>query len=440
MLRLLNGLHKDRIVVFINRSDQLVNPAAEAPAIKAAVEKRLRAEFPALDIPVVCGSAWLGGLNLPAGPDDNVHQLNSRDRTWVGAAMYMNSGMREVSAAITRLMSTSSIAMLLRQIAICLVELVRSAEVTDRAELRSIHELLDVRRRESARLRARVAEEQKSLAAFTERAATLQASFQDIEQHFTDLIGSARQALRQELVALVRRFADDQAEALLDAVDSKPKLRTWRCDAAPLREQMEGAYLSAVEQAAADLTRVEQFLYPQLKVIVASLLPGYRGNLLEMPSWPPGVLPSVAPLGGKVTLDLGAPWWRQWFATRRAAAERAHHLHRLIEDDFLKIADDLVSEAGAHLQERVDYIMQRVNAISSGLRNGIERRSANLGRELALLDGASSEVELERFEAEQNERAEACVRKQDAYASALQELGAMLEGLDAAAQGDNRAQ
>ena len=42
MLRLLNGLHKDRIVVFINRTDQLANPAAEAPAIRAAVEKRLR--------------------------------------------------------------------------------------------------------------------------------------------------------------------------------------------------------------------------------------------------------------------------------------------------------------------------------------------------------------------------------------------------------------
>src|SRR5262249_1650863 len=66
MLRLLNGLHKDRIVVFINRADQLANPVTEAAAIKAAVEKRLRVEFPALDIPVICGSAWLGALRLQA--------------------------------------------------------------------------------------------------------------------------------------------------------------------------------------------------------------------------------------------------------------------------------------------------------------------------------------------------------------------------------------
>ena len=391
MLRLLNGLHKDRIVVFVNRTDQLVNPAAEAPAIRAAVEKRLRVEFPALEIPVICGSAWLGSMRMPAGADPSSRHLSARDRSRVSAAMYMNSGMREVSAAITRLMCTSSIAMLQRQIAICLVELVRSADVTDRAELKSIYELLEVRRQELASLRASVAEEQKSLAAFSERATTLQASFQDIEEHFDELIGSAKQMLRQELTALVREFAGDRAEALLYALDTDPKQRTWRCDVAPLRERMEAACLVSFEQAAADLARVEQFLYPQLKVIVASLLPGYQGSLLETPAWPPGLTPSIAPLSDKVTMDLGSSWWRQWFAMRRAAEERANHLHRLIEDDFLRMADDLVAETETHLRERVDYIMQRVNAISIGLRTGIERRSANLEREQTLLNGTGDE-------------------------------------------------
>jgi signal recognition particle receptor subunit beta len=439
MLRLLNGLHKDRIVVFVNRTDQLTNPSAEASAIRAAVEKRLRAEFPSLEIPVICGSAWLGSMKLPASAEASSRQLSSLDRSRVSAAMYMNSGMREVSAAITGLMCTSSIAMLLRQIAVCLVELVRSAEVTDRAELKSIYDLLEVRRQESAQLQVRVAEEQESLAAFSERAATLQASFKDIERHFDELIGSAKQTLRQQLTTLVREFADDQADALLHALDSEPKRRSWRCDVNPLRERMEAAYLASFEQAAGDLARVEQFLYPQLKVIVASLLPGYQGRLLEAPAWPPGLTPSIAPLSNKVTMDLGTSWWRQWFATRRAAEERASQLHRLIEDDFFKVADDLVAEAATYLRERVDYIMQRVNAISRGLRTGIERRSANLAREHALLDGAGGEGSLERFEMEQNQRAEACVRKQDAFAAALKELEGLLQGLDAV-QGDTRLQ
>ena len=455
MLRLLNGLHKDRIVVFINRADQLPNPGTDAALIKAAVEKRLRMEFPALEIPVVCGSAWLGTLRLqpdrgdmhaslkptqlkvlrhaglPAGIDATSRQLSDVDRSRVATAMHVGSGMREVATAITRLMSTSSISMLLRQIAVCLAELVRSADVTDRAELQSIQELLEVRRRESTSLRTSVAEEQKSLAAFEERANTLQASFQGIETHFHELIVSAAQMLRNQLCTQVREFADDQADAMLDALGTDPKQRSWRCDVLPLREQMEASYVAAFEQAAADLTRVEQFLYPQLKVIVASLLPDYRGNLLEVPAWPAGATPSIAPLADKVAVDLGSSWWQQWFAVRRAAEERANHLQRLIEDDFLRIADGLVREAETQLNQRVDYIMQRVNAINMGLRAGIERRSVNLAGEHALLDGTADEQSLTRFESEQRQRAEDCVRKQDAYAAALEELGFVLETLDA---------
>jgi hypothetical protein len=40
---------------------------------------------------------------------------------------------------------------------------------------------------------------------------------------------------------------------------------------------------------------------------------------------------------------------------------------------------------------------------------------------------------------EQNQRAEACVRKQDAFAAALKELEGLLQGLDAV-QGDTRLQ
>ncbi|NJO32010.1 MAG: hypothetical protein HC869_01610 [Rhodospirillales bacterium] len=327
--------------------------------------------------------------------------------------------------------------MQLRQIAVCLAELVRSAEVTDRAELQSIQELLEVRRQESLSLRARVAEEQQSLAAFEARANTLQASFAGIETHFNELIASASQLLRHQLCTQVREFADDQAEAMLDALEMNPKQKTWHCDVLPLREQMEATCVAAFEQAAADLTRVEQFLYPQLKVIVASLLPDYRGNLLEVPAWPQGITPTVAPLANKVAVDLDSAWWQQWFAARRPVEERADHLRRLIEEDFLRITDELVREAETQLGQRVDYILQRVNAISMGLRTGIERRAGNLAREHALLDGTADEETLTRFENEQNGRAEECVRKQDAYSAALEELGCVLEVLDAS-PGDAR--
>jgi len=470
MLRLLNGLHKDRIVVFINRADQLPNLAGDAAEVKAAIERRLRAEFPSLNIPVVCGSAWLGNLRLqaeagglppvvaPGGviarePAAPVHcPREAAPRSGGGAtagrhaagepsravpAVHISSGLTEVSAAITRLMCTSGIAMLLRQIALCLAELVRTADVTDRAELQSILELIEARRRESETLARRVTDEERSLAAFEDHAKALETSFEEVEAHFKEVIATATQLLRSQLATMVREFASREADYLQQALQEKPRRPNWRCDVMPLREDMEQAYLGIVDRAAKEIDRVEEFLYPQLRMIVSSLLPAYHGGLLEGPAWPEGATPSVAPLGDKVTVDLAVSWWRRWFASRRICKERANHLRCLIEDDFLKIADELVQEAETHLTERVDYIMGRVRAVSSGLQTGVERRTANLAREKVLLEGAGDPQAAERFETEQQQRADACRERQAAYAGVLAELQSVLEGLDGA-QGESR--
>jgi len=315
---------------------------------------------------------------------------------------------------------------------VCLAELVRTAEVTNRAELDSIDALVEARHQETAALGRRIEEERASLAAFEEHANQLQASFQEVETHFKELIASATQVLRHRLDSLVREFAERESGALREALQERPRQAAWRCDITPLRQELEAAYLGACEQATSDLDRIEQFLYPQLKLIVTSLLPDYSGSLLEAPAWPEGALPSVTALGDKVAMDLGTSWWSRWFAGRRAAEERARHLRYLIEEDFLRIADELVEEAQAYLLERVDYVMRRVDAISNGLRTGIERRGANLANERALLDGAAEGHDLERFEAEQKERANACVRRQEASSAALEELVSVLEALDIA--------
>jgi signal recognition particle receptor subunit beta len=476
MLRLLNGLNKDRIVVFINRADQLPNLKDDAEAVKAAIEKRLGAELPSLNIPVVYGSAWLGNLQLqgeagellamsqpadapqaqpaPESTPDPLPTLSRAIQTVTSAmpcavaaqappgatpAVHMSSGMAEVSTAITKLMCTSNLAMLLRQIAVCLAELVRSAEVTDRAELQSIEVLIEARRQESATLAKRVAQEEKSLAAFEEHARALQASFEEVETHFKGLTATAGRVLRDRLCSLVREFAINEADALLQALEESPRQSTWRCDVASLRERLEATYLTTFEQAASDIGRIEQFLYPQLRLIVSSLLPSYHGELLEVPAWPEGLIPSITPLGDKVTMDLGVSWWRGWFATRRAAKERANHLRYLIEEDFLKVSDGLAEEAETHLRQRINYIMGRVHAIGNGLRAGVERRTENLARERVLLNHTGDNGDLERFEAEQRQRADACDERLRTHAVILDELAWALDRLDSM-QGESRPQ
>jgi hypothetical protein len=491
MLRLLNGLHKDRIVVFINRADQLPNLSEDAEVVKAAIEKRLGTELPTLKIPVVYGSAWLGSLRLQAAVGDaapavapappsqqpaasvpltpaalgdalelepledplpalsrvvetatgvglgggsgaNAGAATVARRELAGAplAVHMRSGMAEVSAAITRLMCSSGVALQMRQIAVCLAELARSAEVTERGEQEAIEALIAARREEAITLAKRVAEEESALAAFEKHAEALQASFQEVEAHFRGVVATAGRVLRDRLCGLVREFAVSEADALLEVLEENPRRWAWRCDVAPLRERLATTYTAIFEQATAEIDRLEQLLYPQLRVIVSTLLPSYRGELLEEPAWPDGLSPAMASLGDMVTMDLGGRWWSRVLVTRKSTQERVGRLRSLIEASYLEISDDLAGAAESHLRQRINYIMGRVHAIGSGLRAGVERRAETLAMERALLTGATDADSLERFEAEQRQRADACAGRLKVYAAILGDLGLALDRLD----------
>jgi hypothetical protein len=71
-----------------------------------------------------------------------------------------------------------------------------------------------------------------------------------------------------------------------------------------------------------------------------------------------------------------------------------------------------------------------MHAIGNGLRAGVERRREALARERTLLDDAGNADDLERFEAEQRQRADACAGRIEAYAAVLRELARALGRLD----------
>ncbi len=452
MLRLLNGLHKERIVVFINRADQLADPSGDGAVVKAAVEQRLRLEFPALEIPVVVGSAWMANLGLQAADvdlrahlkpahwpllrragvriDARSDTLSEQDRARLAGALHAMSGIHEISAAITKLMGSSGSAVLLRQIAACFLELTRSAEISAKAELNSIQKLLETRRLEATALGAKIAEERQSLSLFEERTGALRETFKQVEQHLSQLVDTGTETLRNDLYHIVRSFSDEQADAVLRSAQRRNGNSTWVCNVMPLREELEAAYLASFGQMASDIVRIEGFLYPQLKVIVAGLLPDYAGAIIEAPTEPLRSVPSTAALSDTVAMDLGAPWWKLWFAARPSPAERADHLANLIEEEFASVVHELVQEAKAQLARRVGHTMQVANAISDGMMSGIERRCKLLATEYAQLAAENDESALQRFEEEQQNRATACAETSAACAAFGEELRRAIKALE----------
>jgi hypothetical protein len=230
---------------------------------------------------------------------------------------------------------------------------------------------------EATMLRAKIAEEQESLRIFEERAGALLATFKQIETHFTELINSGTESLRSDLLRLVHEFSDQQAQLVtLSQGTRKPRA----CNVMPLRVRLETAYIAAFDKLASDLVRIESFLYPQLKTIVANLVSDTPSGYLEPPTEPMQPLPS-APLSVTIALDLVERWWKLWFGPKPSPQEQADHLRDLIETEFAAVVDELARLARMRLAERVDHTLKRVNTVGDGLLAGIKKRKSLLAEE-----------------------------------------------------------
>ncbi|MEW5962285.1 MAG: dynamin family protein [Pseudomonadota bacterium] len=457
MLRLLNGLHKDRIVVFINRTDQLADPVADAAAIKASVEERLRVEFPQLQIPVVTGSAWWANLSLesektdfartlkpsaiaalrefglPATIDVASPHLSSVERSRIAVALHTGSGLPAVAATVTRLMSNGASALLLRQITTCFLELVRSAEISSEMELRSIRQILEAKRTKAETVGVKIKQEADSLALFEQRARQLRESFQQIEAQLGSMIAQSMGRVREDLRRIVTQFSEEAARLMIVALDRRQHGRSWVCDAMPLRHRLEEAYVTSFREVYAELQHIERILYPQLKSIIDSQLPGYGSRFIVETSGQGEPYPSVARLTDTVVLDLGISWWRQWFAAKPDAQERALDLKRLIRADFFPVVDELVADAEAQLGKRVGRTLVQASAVGDTLIDTIAKRRTELAREQdGVLGIPGGNATLEDFEREQLARAQYCAKRKETCAGFVVELERLLNVLQPA--------
>lgn len=424
-LRLLNGLQKDRIVVFINRVDQLDDPIVDGAAVRSAVERRLRVEFPAIDIPVIVGSSRWGMRGISAADvDPDVHSDASQ-----ATAPYEHSGIPQVASAITRSMASSGAAVLLRQVAACFLEIAKSTEMTARSELQSIEQHLTERLMEARVLSERIAEEQESLRVYEERTGALRATFRQIETHFVELIDNGTGALHGDLQRLVHEFSDQQAQLVMHSQEARTSRKSPRCNAMPLRVRLETAYLSAFEKLAGDLVRIESFLFPQLKTIVANLVADIPSDYLEPPAEPMQPLPS-APLSTAIAIDLGEQWWKLLFATKPSPQEQADHLRDLIRTEFAPVVDELTRLAHMSLAARIEHTVKRLSAVGDGLLAGIEMRKSLLVAECDRLNRIGDEQSLQRADNELSQRKRACTAAQTACTALGEELTRLIQALE----------
>jgi hypothetical protein len=402
LLRILHGLNKERVVIFINRIDELANVARDTSEIVDDVRKRLREVFPQSDMRVVAGSAlwaqtalngsandvrrFLGlkaqayaaqlGLQVASGSDGaSVDEAGS-----AANVLLQCSGVPELCEAVAKVAPRSHAGHVLMQVAASLKELAQVGQPVLRRELEDL---------ESEGEKAGDVEEQLRQVDVEVRdnertTLALHCLQVDMQARTDQMIKDQHTRIVDTLQDTVDAFAARECEALGVAMSSPSRRRTWTSRPTGLRQVLETTFVKCFREAEQNFNELEQFITPRLREIAKSLHPSPKAASATLPAVP-AELPPLGALGRTIALDLADPWWKRWWSRPRAREELAVELDRLIRQEFYPIIDMLAHSARTRLIEKQTLLLQNTTMLTLGVIEVLQELSeAKLQRVRAL--------------------------------------------------------
>jgi signal recognition particle receptor subunit beta len=421
LLRILRGLHKDKIAVFINRIDEVGDIAAGSGEIVEHVRAGLRAEFPDADIPIVKGSAlWAlaairsnetemarlmtprmqkyaaflarQGVITSAEPDGTVNSVVRNSQT-----LFACSGMPALYDVLGRLASRSHAGHVLRNVARSFGEIASYGEAALRHSIdleRAAHQNETHRSRsceqELREINAEIAENERLTVA-------MHSLVIDLQTRTDQLINEECANMRAVLMDTIQQYADYEARRLRDAIRSGRNIDVWLFETTGLRRVLETSFLALFREAEGVIGQLEAQVFPKLRNLLASRLPEDSQPPLAAVSTGFGELPSFSALSRVVAFDVMEPWWRRWWGLRSSVDARVAEFAQLVEDEFGPIAEALEAAAYTKLKAQQSTILQNGTMVFLSLVEFLQARGQErLDRTRQLLS-ESNEDEKEKL-------------------------------------------
>jgi hypothetical protein len=434
LLRILRGLSKDRIVVFLNRIDQLGDVARDAATIVQHVQEGLRRELPESEFSVVAGSAFWADTAL-RGSEADVEQAWSAkakayaqhlsqqagSSTGAGAgavgeddaeqrarSLFLCSGLPALFDVLGRLALDSHTGRVLTRVSRAFHELAKVGENAARHALTQAEGGADQEEGDEE-LRAADAEVKTVLA--------------DLQERGNLLIKDHGAKIAEALQAAMRSFSDAECRKLRDAIaEGQAGSGVWSCDLTLLRQQLEEALVTAYRAAEQDIGKLETELRLQLQQVLKRYNPQWASP--EAAGSEPGTLELPTIGTPSIVLKLDEPWWKRWWRLGRSSERHAAALARLIEKEFSAIASTLAQTARTQLDARQASALEEANVIYAGLIDLLKEQS-RARREQA--SAATSAEDSQRAAEEQQRIREARIAELKKQASDMSLLAERLE-------------
>ena len=330
LIRLISNLRSRDVIIFVNRVDELPDPAAQVAEIEQSIRATLARHQGPADAEIIFGSGYWANKVLSEEIDDLSPASAAALVNWAEVAISDNdldlpsnemvwqlSGLPKLNRAIAEHIVSSLGAAHLRKIASAALTIAGSLQAanTVRVSGKSANAAVDM--------------------------ATVIREFQELSAThltgFTDDLGETTNAYHERIDRVHASFLERATHSLVKHLEDNGEEDVWQYDPAGLRMVLKSAYsvYAARAQHVAD-ARFKAAVQDVAELLYTSFGEAVEGIELALPEAPDA--PAPVALAQTIVLDFKDGWWQSWWRRTRgykAFSERFYAMISAETEDFL---------------------------------------------------------------------------------------------------------
>jgi len=343
LMRLIATLDKRQTIIFVNRVDELADPAAQIAEIHQSILRTLAQNKVDTDVSIIFGSAkWAeaaltGDMSVLSG--DSAATLLAHvaaNPDWAAmdneAAAWEASGLPALLQAMGERISDGSAARLYNRLGRSALTLTNEVRATLAAQSDAAVA--------AAPQDTPIGDPAEALAALAAQAgAAMEGLVKDLTTDLADRLDKAQ-------AGFVKRATD----SLIDYMGRHGEQGSWSYDAAGLRALQRAAYTAFGRSMRARSTKIFDEAAAGVQAIYLSVLGDRVDDFTIAAPLPPEVPPPVG-IGKTIALDLQSSWWKSWWKRRRSIENSANDYVHLIRAEAKGVNDELLQTQALPLLE-----------------------------------------------------------------------------------------
>lgn len=374
LIRMISNLRSREVVIFVNRIDELAEPAEQMREIEDSIRATLKTHGGPQNARIIFGSAYWAGKALSGDLDDmaeaSATSLISLTKARMEAAFidqpasshtWEMSGLPALMEALSSLIVAGQGDPVLKKIASSALSIATSRQAVQTVRIGGDQFDQNATMDEARRTFEQIA--QANLAGLE---TSLDAIFEDY---------------RNRADRVHENFVERATHSLLQHLETHGPDEIWEYDPAGLRLLLRSAYSAMGNKVRKDaLMRYEVAVSDAAHLFYRVFGPAVEGIQIPVPTAPP--IPSPVVLGQAIALDFNDSWWSNWWRKTvgyRAFAKKFKALIRDETEDFMTQMKEIqIQDIRRDVTEELHAFLDEQRGILLDLMNGSAQRAGRV--------------------------------------------------------------